>query len=89
MTTPKRKNVGDPYRAVEAELERALAAADPIIAAAATRRARLLLAVAATSQGFDPRRSRALGQALRDLAHGEVAASAPIAPLVTRGGGTR
>lgn len=74
----------DPYLDIQAELDRALGAADPIIATAATRRAALLLARAATSPQFDPRRSRVISRSLREAGLLSRARTNAFPPLVTR-----
>jgi len=80
----------DPYAPVKVELDAALDARDPKLAAAACRRAQLALARIASGPGFDPRRHRAIATALRDMARGGGPAepcmpSGDIAPLSTRG----
>jgi hypothetical protein len=74
----------DPYRPVQAELDAAVDASDPLLAAAAVRRAQLALARIAAGAGFDARRHRAISGALREVARAPGAAGAPLAPLVTR-----
>ncbi len=67
---PRPHDAVDAYAPVQTEIDAALAARDPVVVATATRRAQLSLARVATGSGYDPRRHRAIAQALRDLVRG-------------------
>ena len=75
------------YHTIQAELDAALDAKDPATTAAAARRAQVQLARVAASEGFDPRRHRAISQALREVVRGAPPAApepSKPAPLTTR-----
>lgn len=77
-------NETNEYETVQHEIKAAVAAQDTATRAAALSRAQLELARLAAGDGFDPRRHRAISNALRALKH-TAPNNAPVAALATRG----